>query len=126
VRESALSAPRLLIADDDADMREWLRAVLSRAAEVVGEAASGWELLHVLSHDGPFDLVITDVRMPAPSGLSVVAMARAAGMTTPFLIITAFPQPQLVAAAARLDRVVLLGKPFSAQQLRDAMATLLA
>lgn len=124
--ESALSALRLLIADDDRDMRDWLRAVLSQRAQVLREAASGWELLHILSHDGPFDLVITDVRMPAPSGLNVVAMARAAGLVTPFLIITAFPRQELVAAALRMDRVVLLAKPFSAQQLREAMGILMA
>jgi CheY-like chemotaxis protein len=115
---------RLLIADDDADMRDWLRAVLTVHAAVLREAASGWELLEVLSTDGPFDLVITDVRMPAPSGLHVVTMARAAGLATPFLLITAFPQEQIHRMVHTLVDVHLLGKPFSAEQLRLAVRSL--
>ncbi len=120
-----LAERRLLVADDDDDMRAWLRDVLATGA-LVYEAASGPELLHALSNDGPFDAVVTDVRMPAPSGLQVALIARAQGVETPFLIITAFPHEELLRAVRAMSGVSLLGKPFSAEQLRVAVRSLLS
>lgn len=113
----------LVIADDDAAMRTWLRVVLVRLGIDLHEAASGWELLALLASGRPIDLVISDVRMPAPSGLQVLASARTAGCEAPFLLITAFGDDQLRRRAGALGAAVL-DKPFPAAALRRVVAAL--
>ena len=116
---------RFLLADDDAEMRAWLRLVVRPLAASIAEAASGAEVVELLAAGG-FDVVVTDVRMPAPSGLTAIAMARAAGVTTPALVITAFPDPAAIRAVADLDHAMLLPKPFDVGELRSAVIALLA
>lgn len=116
----------ILLADDDREMRSWIRAVLRPVTDDVTEVATGWELLHALAHEGPFDLVISDVRMPAPNGLTVVTMARTAGLATPFLVITAFPDDVLRHALEQVPDARLLEKPFAGRALVEAVAALRA
>jgi two-component system, OmpR family, response regulator len=120
-----MNGPRIFIADDDAAMREWLRLLLRPMRADIQEASGGIELLELLASGDPFDLVITDLRMPGPTGLQVVAMARAAGVTTPFLIITAFPDDDVCRALAAAG-AELLAKPFSAAELKARVAALIA
>jgi CheY-like chemotaxis protein len=123
---SAQLAPRrLLIAEDDVEMRAWLSEVLGQVRCQVHEATTGWDLLDIVAEEGPFNLVVTDVRMPGPSGLQVVEMARTAGLETPFLVITAFPDERVRSEAAALVRVVLLEKPFAQHELIQAVTRLL-
>ncbi len=91
----------------------------------VEEAASGLGALEALAESRPFHLVITDVYMPAPSGLQLVAMARTTGYEGPFLLVTAFPDPGMATFAADSDRTELLIKPFTADELLDRAENLL-
>lgn len=110
---------RLLLADDDPEMRSWVRDVLRSFELEIIEAASGWEVLGLLATKGPFTLVVSDVRMPPPSGLNVVTMARSAGLETPFIIITAVPDDRLRQSIEMVPDAWVLEKPFRA---RDLMA----
>ena len=116
--------PRVIVADDDPALREWLRLLLRPLQAQIREASGGLELLDLLAADEPYDLVITDVRMPGPNGLQVVAMARTAGLVAPFLVITAFPDDD-VRRSLQAAGAELLAKPFTPAELRDAVATLL-
>ena len=106
----------LIVAEDDFHMRDWLLTVLERAGAQVHEAATGWEVLSLLADHPDIDLVISDVRMPAPNGLQALAMARAAGIGVPFLIITGFGGEDVDLSATRMDARVL-NKPFAAADL---------
>jgi len=121
-----LENQRLLIAEDDDEMRAWLKLLLDGTGMEILQASSGWELLDTVAEAGPFGLIITDVRMPGPSGLQVVEMARATGLETPFLVITAFPEEKLKREAANLESVTLLEKPFARTELLGAIDELLA
>jgi len=63
---------RVIVADDEAEFREWLRSLLesSEDFQVVGEASTGMETVHLLASLVP-DVVIADVYMPDPDGLEV-------------------------------------------------------
>lgn len=115
--------PRILLAEDDHEMRAWLRLVLRRLHAEVVEAASGTELLELVAGNEPIDLVITDVRMPAPSGLQVVCMARTAGLRAPFLVVSAFPDRALRTSLRQVG-AEFLAKPFEASELLAAVRRL--
>ncbi len=116
---------RVLVVEDDEDLREVIVARMRREAFDVLEAGSGDEALEVLSlvargaMADEIDLLVMDVRMPGTSGLEIARMVRAAHWTLPVLLITAFPDREVVAEAARL-KLSLLAKPFGLDRLSDA------
>jgi CheY-like chemotaxis protein len=128
------SAPvRILVAEDDADIREALAEALRRDGYEVIEAHNGWELLQVLATQDPqtdgtsqVDLVISDLRMPGKNGLDVLAGLRCANGSTPFILITGYSDSQIHAEARRLGAAAVLAKPFALEQLRTVMQTALA
>ena len=111
-----MSSLTLIVAEDDHFMREWLSIVLQGLDARVYHAANGHELLNLLAEIEAVDLVISDIRMPGPSGLDVLANARAGGNQVPFLFITGYGGADVVSAAAQLG-ASLLAKPFSRQDL---------
>jgi DNA-binding response OmpR family regulator len=83
----------------------------------VAQAASGGDLVRLLTDDLPVDLIITDVRMPWMSGFNVAVSARNSGLGVPIIIVTAFPDDALRAQVERLGAAVLLAKPFRPEEL---------
>ncbi len=115
----------LIIADDDNDLRAWLAVVLAPLEAELREAASGTALWRLLTTGAPVDLVISDVRMPAPDGLEVLSRVRAAGSNVPFLMISAFADDTVLAEAAMFGAEVL-AKPFTGKQLLARVRHLLS
>ena len=122
---------RVLVVDDDPDMRVYVRSCLERlgfAAAHVLEAADGTEALEIVGRTRP-DLVISDVVM---RGVGGVALARALESTPEthdirVLLVTgaASGLGEASAWAAERPERMLLAKPFNAQGLHDAVEALL-
>jgi CheY-like chemotaxis protein len=74
---------RVLLAEDDPEMRRLIRQMLEALGAQVCEASSGVALISRLAEANTFDLVVTDVCMPWVSGAQVVQMARSAGVDVP-------------------------------------------
>jgi CheY-like chemotaxis protein len=122
-----LSRARVLVADDDAELRLVIKSVLKKAGYSVTEAADGNRLVDLMADElllrggeHPFDLIISDVRMPGWTGLEVLRSLRAAGNRTPVVLITAFGDEKVHAEAASLGAATLLDKPFGLAELRAA------
>lgn len=122
--------PRVLVAEDDQQLRRMVVARLQRDGYDVLEARSGHEALAVMKVIAEHEiddlvLAIMDVRMPGLSGLDVVYTLRAWQWELPILLITAYPDPEIVDTAKRLG-VSLLAKPFAFPRLdiaaREAIA----
>jgi CheY-like chemotaxis protein len=114
----------ILVCDDDANLRELVRAVLGPTYHFV-EAVDGIEALAVARELVP-DLIVLDIMLPGRSGLEVLAELRrdeALG-TTPVVVITAWSHAEAEIWTAGADRVVL--KPFDPDLLSSAVAELLA
>jgi CheY-like chemotaxis protein len=92
----------------------------------IREAASGQDLLGCLAAGERYDLVITDLRMPSPSGLQVIRMTRTAGNDIPFILITAFGDEEVRAALSDVPNAFMLDKPFAPPALLDCVASALA
>jgi CheY-like chemotaxis protein len=115
--EPELLPPRILLAEDDRELRGLLSGDLRRAGYTVVECADGSALLRRLrardSRDGAgVDLIVVDVRMPELTGLEVLGCLRDADPFTPCIVVTAFGSPETRQAAKRLGAMAVLDKPF--------------
>jgi len=105
------SPPRILLAEDEPAFRELLREALVGEGYHVVEAADGLELREHLQRDPPYDLVVSDVRMPRASGVEVLEWNFVRDPRTRFLLITAFGDAAIHARASEFE-VTVLDKPF--------------
>lgn len=118
----------VLLAEDDDDLRRLLAETLRSEGFCVVECASGVSLLEELvsrleAGRPPFDLVVSDVRMPGVTGLSVLEglsqWHELRGM--PMVLITAFGDRRLHELARRFGAVSLLEKPFEMAALMQVV-----
>jgi DNA-binding response OmpR family regulator len=120
LRAAPRGATRVLIADDDGDMLDLVTRSLRRQGFEVEAVRDGRELLERLAiygPDGAPDLLITDVQMPAHSGVDVVGLMRARGWTKPVILVTAYPHQALVEQVDELGDATVLPKPFELHRL---------
>jgi two-component system response regulator QseB len=83
---------RLLLVEDDADLRAMLTELLTDSGYAVQAAADGQRGLH-LGLTQTFDVLLLDRRLPVVEGLDLLAGLRARGVTTPVLMLSAIAQP---------------------------------
>ncbi|MCD6326069.1 sigma-54-dependent Fis family transcriptional regulator [bacterium] len=103
---------RVLVVDDDADIRSVLEEVLSDGGFNVDVAVSGEEALVSLSST-EYDLVITDVRMAGMDGLELQRRATALSEHTQIIVISAFADIPMSVLAMRQGAYDFLTKPFA-------------
>ncbi len=117
---------RVVVAEDDVEMRRLIVEALRRDGYHVIEASDGAQLLGATSHFEPdqIDLIISDVRMPAFTGLQILAALRHAGQDVPVILMTAFGDDQTRERAEALN-AILFDKPFSMDDLRTAVVNML-
>jgi CheY-like chemotaxis protein len=124
-----VSTGRLLLVDDEDDIREIARLSLERVGDwTVLAAGSGGDAVRMASENGPFDAVLLDVMMPGLDGPATLEQLRAGGLPedTPIVFITAKLQP---ADRERLDRLGAAGviaKPFDPMEIPNQLARILA
>ena len=114
--------PVISVIDDDASVRAATNNLLSSRGYVVHTFASAGDFLQ---SDRLYDCVITDVQMPAMTGLDLLMNVRNRGNDTPFIFITAFPDENVRARALKAGAVGFLDKPFAGRILIDCIETAL-
>jgi excisionase family DNA binding protein len=103
--------PRILVVDDEAAIRELLAKALALAEYDVDVAPEGRTAVERL-RASPYDLLITDLRMPGVDGLSVIREARRFRPDLPVVIITANSTETSAIEAINLGVAGYLTKPF--------------
>jgi two-component system phosphate regulon response regulator OmpR len=111
---------RILVADDNRQFVEMLRATLHDAGYQVVSASSGLAVAKLMERED-FDLLILDVLMPGLSGDAVAALLRRAKPDQPVLLMTGDTGGDFVTAG----EFPVLRKPFTEQQLLGAVRDLL-
>ena len=109
--------PRLLVIDDEPRMSEIVGMVLRRDGFEV-ETFTNSEAAIERHECDPFDLVLTDLRMPAPDGLEVLRRVRAASEDTPVVLFTAHATISTAIEALRDGAFDYIQKPFDNDALR--------
>ena len=111
---------RIAIADDEQDMRDYLRWALIRMGhEVVAVAQNGQELVTCCAQSKP-DLIITDVKMPELDGLSA-AREIFNQRQVPIILISAHQEPDLLSEGQSCGVVALLNKPVKQADIQKVL-----
>lgn len=119
--------PLILIADDNAQICGWLRAVLEAEGYRVLEAADGREAMATIERESP-DLMILDMYLPEQDGLETILMLQ--GMQSPLKILAISGQPlqgyDILKIATAFGAHGALEKPFSRESLLRQVQALLS
>lgn len=110
------SRGKILVVDDEADIREGLELLLTSEGFLVDLAQNGGEGLHKLETNA-YDLVLLDLMMPDRSGMDVLAEVRERDRETPIFMITAYGSVEAAVNALKLGANDYFSKPWDNEKL---------
>jgi DNA-binding NtrC family response regulator len=116
---------RILLVDDEANLRRLVRLVLEEESHTVSEAPNLAEAKKSLDGEIP-DLVITDQKLGDGEGLDVLEGVHRADETVPVLLLSAFASVELAVQAMRRGAFDVIPKPFDPEGLKAAVRRALA
>ncbi len=116
---------RILVVDDENNIRMMVRLALQHIGHQVEVAADGTEGLDKFGDGRAFDLVLLDQRMPGMEGIDVLRQMRHYDPHARIIMATAFGTIDLAVEAMKLGAHDFLRKPFTAETLRGAVQTAL-
>ncbi|HKQ71002.1 MAG TPA: sigma-54 dependent transcriptional regulator [Polyangiaceae bacterium] len=107
---------RVLVVDDEENLRLVLRTVLKRQGYEVETAESGEEALGLVDSFGP-DVILTDVRMPKMGGLDLLATLQAKGNEATVIVMSAYGNVDLALEAIKAGAYDYVQKPFKHEEI---------
>ncbi|MDX1933671.1 MAG: response regulator [Capsulimonadales bacterium] len=116
---------RILVIDDESNIRTMLKLALTAVGHAVETAADGFEGLERFGSGADWELTLLDQRMPGMEGLEVLRTMRQRRPDARVMMITAFGTIDLATEAMAAGAVDFLRKPFTVETLRGAVTTAL-
>jgi two-component system cell cycle sensor histidine kinase/response regulator CckA len=114
-----LSAETILVVDDEAMVRTYVRTILRREGFQLIEAVDGLDALEQVEQRGSPDLLLTDVRMPRMDGIALARAITQAHPKTPVIYISGYAfEPE---GKDRPGECAFVSKPFTRAALLDAV-----
>jgi len=118
-------ALQILAVEDEKAVAQILAVVLGGPMAKVSRAADGWEaLIKIAASPKPFDVIITDHRMPRMSGLELVKRLRARQFAGKILVLSAHLSDEDIRAYEELHVDMMMSKPFDFEEIQSAVAIL--
>jgi len=116
---------QILVVEDEKAVAHMIAMVLGGPAAKVVKARNGWEaLIKIGAMARPFDVVITDHRMPRMGGLQLVRQLRTQNFGGKILVLSAHLSDEDIRAYEDLSVDMMMSKPFDFDELQQAMAVL--
>src|SRR6185436_16453690 len=116
---------RILIIDDEENIRRVTRLTLQAAGYEIGEAGDGQRGLEAFGEGSTWDAVLLDQRMPGIDGLETLRHIRARDATARVIMATAYASIELAVDAMKLGATDFVRKPMTPEILRNAVAAAL-
>lgn len=107
---------KILVIEDEKDLREIIVSLLKENHHEVVEASNGKEALEILAKD-TFTVILSDIRMPAMDGLEFLTLAQVGFKHIPVVFITAFGDHDNIIKALRLGAFDFIKKPFDDEEI---------
>ena len=108
---------RILIVDDEPDVRNFLSTLIQDAGFQTETAVDGVDALEKIQAR-PYALVLLDLKIPGVTGLEVLAAIREQQPTAKVIIITGYASIETAVAGARMGAIDYLPKPFTPEEIR--------
>jgi two-component system, NtrC family, response regulator PilR len=115
--ERRMSKEKILVADDEQSMREFLEIMLKKEDYKISLASNGEEVVKVVEKD-IFDLVLLDIRMPKLDGISALKRIKAISPETIVIMITAYASADTAIKAMKEGAYDYITKPFKVDEIR--------
>jgi DNA-binding response OmpR family regulator len=116
---------QILVVEDEKAVAHMIAMVLGGPAAKVFTARNGWEaLIKIGAIAKPFDVVITDHRMPRMTGLELVRQLRTQSFGGKIVVLSAHLSDEDIRAYEDLRVDMMMSKPFDFDELQQAMAVL--
>lgn len=116
--------PHLLVVDDDRAIAKSIRRILEPLGHILSIAEDGIRgLERFLSN--PVDLVLLDLNMPAMNGVEFLRHLRGIDANLPIIVITGYPNSEMMFEAMQYGPMLLLPKPFGKDQLIATVETVI-
>jgi excisionase family DNA binding protein len=117
-------AAKVLVVDDERTVRNSVRLLLEGAGYGVSVAADGAEALARMAAE-PADVVLLDLQMPVMDGPTTLQRLRQEHRNVPVIIVTAYPDGELMSRALEHGPLLVLPKPVGKQPLLEGILTAL-
>jgi two-component system response regulator PilR (NtrC family) len=108
---------KILVADDEQSMREFLDIMLKKEGYKVSLASNGEEVVKLMDND-LFDLVLLDIRMPKLDGISTLKKIKAIAPETVVIMITAYASADTAIKAMKEGAYDYITKPFKVEEIK--------
>ena len=119
-------AKRVLIVDDEENIRRVTRITLETAGYQVSEASDGERGLEAFGDGTDWDAVLLDQKMPGMDGLEVLRRLKERRSTVPIIMVTAFASIELAVEAMKLGATDFVRKPMTPEIVRNAVQAALS
>jgi two-component system response regulator PilR (NtrC family) len=113
-KEDRMINDKILVADDEQSMREFLEIMLKKEGYKVSLASNGEEVVKRIDND-LFDLVLLDIRMPKLDGISALKRIKAVAPETIVIMITAYASADTAIKAMKEGAYDYITKPFKVE-----------
>ena len=117
--------PRILLAEDDTSMREYLQRALQRVGYEVDAVGCGTEAMPLLETDR-YDLLLTDIVMPRLGGPELAQKLKEKRSNLAVIFMSGYTETAALENAQIGSDSILLNKPFSTETLANRIAEMLA
>jgi DNA-binding NtrC family response regulator len=112
---------KLLIVDDDRNIRETLANFFRTLGHQVKVVESGAQALTAFTEEGNFELILSDCRMDKMDGLELLGRVKQSGLRIPFILMTAYGTVESAIEAMKLGALDYVIKPFSLEKIQDVV-----
>jgi DNA-binding NtrC family response regulator len=109
---------RILIVDDDKDIRNILSIYLGEGTDSIIETAGTGEEAFLKYVDAPYDIVLTDIKMPGMTGIELIKKLKMRDDTVEFIIITGYASVDTAIEAVKVGAFDYVVKPFKFDELK--------
>lgn len=110
-------SPTLLVVEDEIELQKIIQEILDPEIPGIICARDGNEALELLSKHSSICAILSDINMPKMTGLELLKTLRSRFNPIPFVVLTAYGNPQSMREAIQLSATDFLDKPFSTEEL---------
>ncbi|HKU94819.1 MAG TPA: response regulator [Vineibacter sp.] len=115
---------KILLVDDEPEILDELRGILSRRGHTVMCVDGAMAAIHTLGHNGPFDVLLTDIRMPDGSGIDVVRACLNMDPKPASFVMSGHAGDEEIALAREEGALDYFPKPVALRALMEVLAGL--